>query len=128
MTLTALPHMTWTDFSRNVLPGLKALQKTVTPQYGLCPYDSIERRTHQVVVVTDAVTTPTLVRAPRARSNRKPIAIALPSLDTLTLPLAQSAVRVQTDYIVLRHLFTNAVIRNTFPMSVEQPTEPIAAA
>ncbi|PCK24142.1 hypothetical protein CHR55_27260 [Rhodococcus qingshengii] len=120
--------MTWTDFSRKALPGLKAQQKNVTPQYVLCPYDSIERRTHQVVVVTDAVTTPTVVRAPRARSNRKPIAIALPSLDALTLPLAQSAVRVQTDYIVLRHLFTNAVIRKTFPMSVEQATESVAAA
>ncbi|APE12648.1 MULTISPECIES: hypothetical protein [unclassified Rhodococcus (in: high G+C Gram-positive bacteria)] len=127
MNLTDLPHMTWTEFSRTALPKLKAGAREDSPQYVLCPYDSMEKFYRRVVVVTDTVSVPTVVRAPRARSNRKPAAVALPDLAALTLPLAQSIVRVGTDYIVLRQLFTDALVRDRFP-SGEESVRGVAAA
>ncbi|GBF17726.1 hypothetical protein Br6_05133 [Rhodococcus sp. Br-6] len=67
-----------------------------------------------------------MIRAPRKRSNRRPAALAVPHLDALTLPLAQAITRVGTDYIVLRHLFTNVTVRTQFP--AESGAVPPAAA
>ncbi|WP_420878947.1 hypothetical protein [Rhodococcus sp. (in: high G+C Gram-positive bacteria)] len=115
MDLLTLPHMSWTEFTRTVLPALKAVPREDSPQYALCPYDTIERFNHRVIVVTDKVTAPTVIRAPRKRSNRWPAALAVPHLDALTLPLAQAVTRRATDYIVLRQLFTNAAVRTQLP-------------
>ncbi|WP_137725813.1 hypothetical protein [Prescottella subtropica] len=121
MDLQSLPHLSWTEFTRTVLPALKAVPRDDSPQYALCPYDTMETFNRRVVVVTDQVTGPTVIRAPRRRSNRRPAALAVPHLDALTLPLAQALTRVGTDYIVIRHLFTNTVVRTSLV------AEPVAA-
>lgn len=126
MDLLTLPHMSWTEFTRTVLPALKAVPREDSPQYALCPYDTMETFNRRVLVVTDHVTGPTVIRAPRKRSNRRPAALAVPHLDALSLPLAQAITRVGTDYIVLRHLFTNAAVRTQFP--AESGAVPSAAA
>lgn len=78
------------------------------PHYLVAAYDSTEQFNQRVVVVVDSLTEPAWVLRPDARSagRRGSLALAVPSLDALTLHVAQQLTRVVTDYIVVREWAT----------------------
>lgn len=71
--------------------------------YLLAPSDSIEPWQWKIVVVVPSLAEPTWVVKPRARqaSRRSIMALAVPSLEDLTLDLAQAHTSLVSDYITL---------------------------
>lgn len=78
-----------------------ALSKT---HYIVAAYDSQETFNQHIVVVLPEVSEPTWVLRPGARkpTRRNVLALAVPSIDALTLDLSQSLTRMVTDYITVR--------------------------
>lgn len=74
--------------------------------YSVAAYDSIEEWQQKIVVVMPDLDGPTWVLRPGARSvNRRNImALAVPTLEALTLDLAQRLTNMGTDYITVRVL------------------------
>ncbi|KJR10566.1 hypothetical protein [Gordonia sihwensis] len=72
--------------------------------YLVAPYASIEPHFQNLVIVDPSLTEPTwLLRAgTRKVSRRNIVALLLPTLDHLTLELAQSLTHMVTDYIGIR--------------------------
>ncbi|WP_137876517.1 hypothetical protein [Rhodococcus sp. Q] len=117
-TVADMPHMTSSRFNHTVVADMKKLPFAKRAQYLLCPYDSTEDHMRKVVVVTDRVTQPTVIRRPCAGSNLHPMAVAVPSLAAITVELAQAITRVMTDHQVLRTLADNRVVLATLPSAV----------
>lgn len=114
-----MPHMSMSEFNYTVVRDMKRLPFAKRPQYLLCPYDSTEPHFRKVVVVTDRVTEPTVIRNRGTRSNWRPMAVAVPSLAAVTVELAQAITRIVTDHQVLRTIAGNKVVLATLPSAVE---------
>lgn len=74
--------------------------------YVLTAYDSDERWNFKVVVVLPEINEPTWVLRPGTRkvTRQNVLALAVPSLEALTLDLAQAHTRMGTDYITVHTL------------------------
>lgn len=72
--------------------------------YLVAAYDSIEHFNQHIVVVLPDLAELTWVLRSGARTVRRSnvMALAVPSLETLTLPIARQLTRVATDYITVR--------------------------
>lgn len=72
--------------------------------YFVAAYDSIERWNQHVVVVVPDLTQPVfiLTRGGRVPRRRNIMAVAIPSLEHLTLAMGQQITGVRTDYIAVR--------------------------
>lgn len=72
--------------------------------YTIASYASTETFTQRLVIVDPAVTEPTWLMRPGTSKvvRRNVIALLLPTLDALTLDLAQTMTGVVTDYIGVR--------------------------
>lgn len=121
-SVTDMPHMSIIEFDRTVVADMKRLPFAERPQYVLCPYDSSENFRRKVVVITDRVTEPTVIRSPHARSNKRPLAFAVPSLAVVTVELAQAITRIVTDHQVLRTLADDKVVLASLPRAAEPAT------
>lgn len=114
-----MPHMTWTQFEQTVLPGLRKQPRESTEQYAVAAYDSSEGFQRRVLIVSAKVAEPTVLRAKRARTNRRPMAVIVPSLEAVSLPLLQALTGALTDFIAVRHLFTGARVMGKFDGCVD---------
>lgn len=101
--LNELPHIPAAEFKTRVLPALKG--KGHQPDKGIGQYTTgttDEGWGRVYVVVTTAVDCPTVLRRPRARSNAKPMALLLPTLDENTYPHLVGLTRCYSPEFVLR--------------------------
>lgn len=95
--------------TREELPVMsaKAVKNAIDlDHYVLAAYDSIEAWNLKIVVVIPDIEAPTWVLAPRARkaSRKSILALAVPSLEALTLEIAKTHTGMGTDYITLHTL------------------------
>lgn len=87
------------------LLSAKSLRDAVDlDHYLLGAYDTSEQWNLKAVVIAPDLTEPTWVVRPGAKkaTRRSILALALPSLDALTLDLAQRLVCVLTEYVTVR--------------------------
>lgn len=106
--IESMPYMTASTFNTKVLPELRKKPLSESNEYVAIPYDSCENLYAKPIVVTAMVPRPTIIRQPRSRTNRNPMALAVPELTAITMPLLQVLTRVVTSFITVRHLHTRA--------------------
>lgn len=108
MTITATaPAATTTAEATDRSMPVTAIKNAIAlPHYTVGAYDTMEAWNTKIVVVVNGLDGPTWVLRPGCRkvTRRNILALAVPSLDALTLPLVQRLTGVLTDYIVVRDL------------------------
>ena len=101
--LDTLPHIPNAEFKTRVLPALKG--KGHQPDKGIGQYSTgttDEGWGRVYVAVTPEVDCPTVLRRPRARSNARPMALLLPTIDADTYPHLAGLARCYSHEFVLR--------------------------